>query len=220
MQNKWKIGLESLIETEKMAKELNYYENGIYYNLALAYSHLENPYKALHFANIAIEGFRNEYKFRNVINCQFIIAICFVRQGQYKEALDMYNSILREASSFSENEVIMSIALSNIAEVYGNQQQYEKAKEYYLKSLQYHQHEDNNYLDTLYHTALQCIHLKQMDEANQWIEKGISIAQRHEKYKRVLYLLIILQYKYFRTSDEYKKFLELEAIPFLKVKVI
>ena len=38
-----------------MAKELNYYENGIYYNLALAYSHLENPYKALHFANIAIE---------------------------------------------------------------------------------------------------------------------------------------------------------------------
>lgn len=216
LQNKWKIGLESLIETEKMAKELNYYENGIYYNLALAYSHLENPYKALHFANIAIEGFRNEYKFRNVINCQFIIAICFVRQGQYKEALDMYNSILREASSFSENEVIMSIALSNIAEVYGNQQQYEKAKEYYLKSLQYHQHEDNNYLDTLYHTALQCIHLKQMDEANQWIEKGISIAQRHEKYKRVLYLLVILQYKYFRTSDEYKKFLELEAIPFFK----
>ena len=121
LQNKWKIGLESLIETEKMAKELNYHENGIYYNLALAYSHLENPYKALHFANIAIEGFRSEYKFRNVINCQFIIAICFVRQGQYKEALDMYNSILREASSFSENEVIMSIALSNIAEVYGNQ---------------------------------------------------------------------------------------------------
>lgn len=216
LQNKWKIGLESLIETEKMAKELNYHENGIYYNLALAYSHLENPYKALHFANIAIEGFRSEYKFRNVINCQFIIAICFVRQGQYKEALDMYNSILREASSFSENKVIMSIALSNIAEVYGNQKQYEKAKEYYLKSLQYHQHEDDNYLDTLYHTALQCIHLKQMDEANQWIEKGISIAQRHEKHKRVLYLLIILQYKYFRTSDEYKKFLELEAIPFFK----
>ncbi len=101
-------------------------------------------------------------------------------------------------------------------EVYGNQKQYEKAKEYYLKSLQYHQHEDDNYLDTLYHTALQCIHLKQMDEANQWIEKGISIAQRHEKHKRVLYLLIILQYKYFRTSDEYKKFLELEAIPFFK----
>ncbi len=55
-----------------------------------------------------------------MLNCQFIIAICFVRQGQYKEALDMYISILREASTFSEHEVIMRIALGNIAEVYGN----------------------------------------------------------------------------------------------------
>lgn len=89
-------GLEDLLETEIMAKELGYHETGIYYNIALTYSHLEIQHLTLHFANIALEAFRSEYKFRNVINCQILIALSYAEQGQYEEALTMYENILRK----------------------------------------------------------------------------------------------------------------------------
>lgn len=102
LQYKHKESLKYLIETEEMAKEQGYYETGIYYNLSLAYSHLNIPHLAMHFAHIAMEGFRNEYKFRYVINCQTIIALSYVEKAQYEEALKIYESILREVDSFAE----------------------------------------------------------------------------------------------------------------------
>ncbi len=38
-----------------MAKEQGYHETGIYYNIALVYSHLEIEHLTLHFANIALK---------------------------------------------------------------------------------------------------------------------------------------------------------------------
>ncbi|CAG9613031.1 Transcriptional activator NprA [Bacillus rhizoplanae] len=216
LQHKWQEGLQFLVQTELMAKEQNYYETGIYYNLALAYSHLEIPHMALHFANIAMEGFRNEYKFRNVINCQIIVAISYVEKGQYDEALKIFKSILREADSFSEKDVLMSIVLGNIGNIYYRRKKYEEAKKYYVESLQYQKEEDANYVDTLYEMALQCIYLEQLEEAKEWIDKGIIFAKKDERYNTKLYLLLMLRYKYFAEPSAYKLFLETEAIPFFK----
>ena len=70
VQYKYTQALEYLLKTEAMAKELGYYETGIYYNLALTYSQMEIDHMTLYFAN-ALEGFKSEYKFRNIINCKF-----------------------------------------------------------------------------------------------------------------------------------------------------
>ncbi|HDX9578270.1 TPA: helix-turn-helix transcriptional regulator [Bacillus pseudomycoides] len=216
LQHKWQEGLQFLIQTELMAKEQDYYETGIYYNLALAYTHLEVPHMALHFANIAMEGFRNEYKFRNVINCQVIVGLSYVERGQYEEALKIYESILREADSFSEKDVLTAMVLSNIGNIHYRKKQYEEAKKYYTKSLQYQTQEDVNYVDKLYELALQCIHLEQLEEAKEWIDKGIISAKKDERCNTHLYLLLMLRYKYFTEPSEYKVFLETEAIPFFK----
>ncbi|MGF9964806.1 tetratricopeptide repeat protein [Bacillus rhizoplanae] len=216
LQHKWQEGLQLLVQTELMAIEQNYYETGIYYNLALAYSHLEIPHMALHFANIAMEGFRNEYKFRNVINCQIIVALSYVEKGQYDEALKIYESILREADSFSGKDVLMSIVLGNIGNIHYRKQKYEEAKKYYVESLQYQKEEDANYVDTLYEMAIQCIHLEQLEEAKEWIDKGIISAKKDERCNTKLYLLLMLRYKYFAEPSAYKLFLETEAIPFFK----
>ena len=37
-----------------------------------------------------------------------------------------------------------------------------------------------------------------------------------KEYKGMLYILLMLKYKYFETKDVYKKFLEAEAIPFFR----
>lgn len=216
LQHKWQEGLQFLVQTELMAKEQNYYETGIYYNLALAYSHLEIPHMALHFANIAMEGFRNEYKFRNVINCQIIIALSYVEKGQYDEALKIYESIMREADSFSGKDVLMSIVLGNIGNIYYRKKKYEEAKKYYVESLQYQKEEDVNYVDTLYEMAIQCIHLEQFEETKEWIDKAIISAKKDERCNTKLYLLLMLRYKYFTEPSVYKVFLETEAIPFFK----
>ena len=216
LQHKWQDGLKFLIQTELMAKEQDYYETGIYYNLALAYTHFEVPHMALHFANIAMEGFRNEYKFRNVINCQIIIALSYVEKGQYDEALKIYESILREADSFSEKDVLMAMVLSNIGTIHYRMKKYEEAKKYYVESLKYQRDEDVNYVDTLYEMALQCIHLEQLEEAKEWIDKGIISAKKDERCNTKLYLLLMLRYRYFTEPSVYKVFLETEAIPFFK----
>ncbi|MBY0599620.1 helix-turn-helix transcriptional regulator [Bacillus bingmayongensis] len=217
LQYKFKDGLDYLLKTEAMAKELSYYETGIHYNIALAYSHLEIPHLALHFANVALEGFRNEYKFRYVINCQIIIALSYSEKGQYEEALKMYKSILRESDSFAEKDSILAIALSNIGNIYYKKNQYAEAKEYYSKSLQYQKQENLNYIDTLYEMALQCINLGQLDEAKEWIDKGIVAARQEERFNTKLYLLLMLRYRYFEETKAYKVFLETEAIPFFKI---
>ena len=216
LQHKWQEGLQFLVQTELMAKEQDYYETGIYYNLAVAYTHLEIPHMALHFANIAMEGFRSEYKFRNVINCQIIIALSYSEKGQYDEGLKIYESILREADSFSEKDVLMAMVLSNIGSILYRKKKYDEAKKYYTKSLQYQREEDVNYIDTLYEMALQCIHLKQLEEAKEWIDKGIISAKKDERCNTKLYLLLMLRYKYFTEPSVYKVFLETEAIPFFK----
>ncbi|MGD6892300.1 tetratricopeptide repeat protein [Bacillus mobilis] len=216
LQYKWKKGLEDLLETEIMAKELGYHETGIYYNIALTYSHLEIQHLTLHFANIALEAFRNEYKFRNVINCQILIALSYAEQGQYEEALKMYENILREAEAFADKDVLMSITLSNMGNIYYKKKKYQQAKEHYLESLQLQKQVDLNYIDTLYEMALSCIKLEQFEEAKEWINKGVIAAKREERFNTKLYLILMLQYKYFEEAKEYKEFLELEAIPFYK----
>lgn len=216
LQYKWKKGLEDLLETEIMAKELGYHETGIYYNIALTYSHLEIQHLTLHFANIALEAFRSEYKFRNVINCQILIALSYAEQGQYEEALTMYENILREAEAFADKDVLMSITLSNMGNIYYKKKKYQQAKEHYLESLQLQKQVDLNYIDTVYEMALSCIKLEQFEEAKEWINKGVTAAKREERFNTKLYLILMLQYKYFEEAKEYKEFLELEAIPFYK----
>ncbi|HEK9101068.1 helix-turn-helix transcriptional regulator [Bacillus pfraonensis] len=216
LQYKYKQALEYLLKTESMAKEQGYYETGIYYNLALTYSQIEIDHMTLYFANVALEGFRNEYKFRHVINCQLLIAFSYIRKTQYSEAMGIFNHILREADSFADKDNIMSIALNNIGYLYYRQNNYAKAKEYYLKSLQYKEEEDLNYIDAMYEISLQCVQLKEFEEARGWIEKGISAARKEDRYKSILYLLLMLQYKYFEKKEVYKRFLEMEAVPFFK----
>ncbi|MGH0593852.1 helix-turn-helix domain-containing protein [Bacillus pretiosus] len=216
LQYKHKESLKYLIETEEMAKEQGYYETGIYYNLSLAYSHLNIPHLAMHFANIAMEGFRNEYKFRYVINCQTIIALSYVEKAQYEEALKIYESILREVDSFAEKDMIKAMTLNNMGELYHYKNEHDKSKNYFLQSFQLQQTVNMNYIETIYGLAKQSIHLKCYEEAQKWIEKGIECSRSDEKYNKMIYSFCIFKYKYFGESQEFKRFLENEAIPFFK----
>lgn len=214
LQYRWKEGIDYLTKVEIMAKEQRYYETSIYYNLALTYSHLEVHHLALHFANIALEGFLDEHKFRQVINCQIIIALSYAGKGQYEEALEIYESLLRESASFVERDIIAPIVLSNIGNIYYKKEKYEEAKAYYIKSLECTREENLNYIDTLHELALQYIYLDQLQEAKDYIDKGIVVAKKEEKFRPKLYLLLMLRYKYFEEPIAYKTFLETEAVPF------
>ncbi|PGX50869.1 transcriptional regulator [Bacillus anthracis] len=218
VQYKYTQALEYLLKTEAMAKELGYYETGIYYNLALTYSQMEIDHMTLYFANVALEGFKSEYKFRNIINCKFLIAFSYTRKKQYNEAMEIYNHIIREATSFADKDNILSIALNNIGYLYYRQKNYTKAKEYYIECLKYKKEEDMNYIDAMYELSLQCIQLGEIEEAAKWIEKGIIAARKDDRYKGMLYLLLSLRYKHFEERDVYKKFLEIEVVPFFKAE--
>ncbi|AFQ24369.1 tetratricopeptide repeat protein [Bacillus thuringiensis] len=216
LQYRWKDGLDYLLKTEVMAKEQGYHETGLYYNIALAYTHLDIHHLAIHFVNMALEGFRSEYKFRNIINCQILIAVSYTEKGQYEEALKMYESILREATSFADKDVLLAITLSNMGSIYYKKGKYQQAKKYYLDSLQLQKQIDLNYLDTIYEMALVCIKLEELDEARALIDKGIDAAKQEERFNAKLYLLLMLRYKYFEEAKDYKLFLENEAIPLYK----
>ncbi|WP_369901074.1 tetratricopeptide repeat protein [Bacillus manliponensis] len=214
LRHRWKEGINYLIKVEAMAKEQGYYETGIYYNLALTYTHLEMHHLSLYFANIALEGFRNEHQFRHAMNCQILVALSYAEKGQYDEAQAMYESLLRESKSFAEHHVIAAIVLSNMGNIHYKKKEYEEAKKYYIKCLEYIRTEDLNYIDTLYELSLQCICLGQLEEAKEHIDKGIVVAKKEEKFRVLLHLLLMLRYKYFEEPTAYKIFLETEAIPF------
>lgn len=82
--------------------------------------------------------------------------------------------------------------------------------------MQFQNQIDLNYIDTLYEMALQCIKLEQLEEAKEWIDKGVIAAKQEERFNTKLYLLLMLRYKYFEDAKAYKSFLEAEAIPFYK----
>ena len=48
----------------------------------------------------------------------------------------MYESILREATSFADKDVLLAITLSNMGSIYYKKGKYQQAKKYYLDSLQ------------------------------------------------------------------------------------
>ena len=73
--------------------------------------------------------------------------------------MEIYNHIIREATSFADKDNILSIALNNIGYLYYRQKNYTKAKEYYIECLKYKKEEDMNYIDAMYELSLQCIQL-------------------------------------------------------------
>ena len=85
----------------------------------------------------------------------------------------MYESILREATSFADKDVLLAITLSNMGSIY-YKRQISASEKYYLDSLQLQKQIDLNYLDTIYEMALVCIKLEELEEARTLIDKGID----------------------------------------------
>ncbi|MFX3623658.1 MAG: tetratricopeptide repeat protein [Ectobacillus sp.] len=216
MQGEWGLGTKRLVEAEKRAKQVNYFEAGMYYNLALSQSQVENIPMALYFADIAIEGFRNECKFRNIIDCQVIMAINYARMGEYDKALRYYENIMRVAHSFADKERILAMVLHNMGYLYSKKKQYEQAIELYLESLKYKAEGSDSYIRTVYEMVMQYINLKRIKEAEAWLKKGIALAEQNNVEKKTLYSLLVLYYKHYKKPLEYKELLEQKAIPFFK----
>ncbi|MCP8969482.1 helix-turn-helix transcriptional regulator [Ectobacillus ponti] len=216
IKGEWGQGIHVLTEAEKQARELKYFEAGMYYNLALAHSRMHNVYKSLYFAQIAMDGLQNDYMFRVIINCQIIMAINYTRLGEYERALQTYEKILQAAASFSDRSEIYAIVYHNMGHVHSHQHNLESAIKWYLKSLGHKQSGTDSYLVTLQELVSQYLSLNLLEEAKSWITVGVEIALQGVVEEHWKYIFQAAYYKYCSNSKLYKEFLEKEAIPFFK----
>ncbi|WP_336619198.1 tetratricopeptide repeat protein [Ectobacillus antri] len=215
-KGEWEKGAGYFVTCEQQARAIKYSEPSIYYNLALVYSMIHNVSMSLYFVEQAIHLYSKASKFRYIIDCQVIQGINYARLKEYDKAIETYENILQAAPSFSDKEEIFARTLHNLGYLYARQGEHKKATELYLDSLRYKESHIEAYVVTMYELVKSYIELKQFPDAKVWIEKGLKASKDNTFEKRNYYLLLMLQYKYFRSSGEYKDFLEKEAIPVFK----
>ncbi|MCT8137838.1 tetratricopeptide repeat protein [Anaerobacillus sp. CMMVII] len=184
------------------------------YHTALAYSNVHNTTLALQYALDVLDVFEKKLNYLRVIDCHIIIGINYTRIKQYDRALEHYNNVLKVVHQFNKEDLI-AMVYHNIGFLYSEKKASKLAIDYFLKSLELKKEMTPVYLNTVYFLANELIKVKQFDQANDWINKSLSLITSPSTYSIKLKLLA---YSISGNSDEHKHYLLEEAVPFYKEK--
>ncbi|GIO27985.1 helix-turn-helix transcriptional regulator [Ornithinibacillus bavariensis] len=135
------------------------YEVGaFYYNLALNYKNLYIYDKSRYYAEKALRLFLDNYYLELAIDCQILLGISFNNTGNWSDSLRSYLKAKRLLNYLPEkyHDTYLGMIENNIGYCYQRIGEYEKAINYYSKSLIYKK--DNEQLLTLIN-LVHCHHL-------------------------------------------------------------
>lgn len=186
----------------------------IIYYLSLSYSHMKNTSLAIQYGTIALEYFQKNMHYNRFIECQMIIGINYVRNKQYKIALDSYEQILKLAKKARDKKNIAR-TYHNIGYLFSMQNEHSNAIKYYENSLKYKIESDPMYVNTVYYISKEYIRVQNKTLAFNWLKKGLNSTATKES-KILSIKLNVLKYAISEEVEEYIRYLENEATPYLK----
>lgn len=170
------------------------------YYLSLAYYYTGSFVLSYHYAVIALENFRKSNNFKRVIDSEMLLALILSTSNEsgIKQSLEMYEKLLILLSESNDNDKISRV-YHNIGYNYLLLNEYDKASNNYLISMQLKEKNSYLYLTSLY-SYIYCLLKYKKDfhtnkEIKEYILQGIAISKgkQIEKY-HILFNILLRKY--------------------------
>jgi len=174
-QNNLIDSLDLLTKAELIGQELGKKEPELLYLMSLVHSRLSHISLAIHYANLALPLFNNEMNYIKSIETNIILSINYIRLHRYEQAYTILQNSLTIANSLN-NQYLIVVIYHNLGYLHSKTGEYEKAMDYYLRSLEMKNEKDTRYINTVLYLVECLIIAGKISEAISWIRKGIEIS--------------------------------------------
>jgi HTH-type transcriptional regulator, quorum sensing regulator NprR len=192
-----------------------YYNNPeYYYHLAVAYHSLNLRVLAYYYANKSLHFFTELRSFTRIIETETLMLIQVEQEEFYIPSDSEYQRLLEMTDNFNLDHQ-QAVLYHNYAYQQVRQGNYEKAAEYYKKSMDARDPLSSFYIGSLegYLNALTKQRIKPNEELLQLANRGISLSEKHNNttFKHFFHLH---KYKLQNEIEKYYHYLEIEAFPY------
>ncbi|WP_138919016.1 tetratricopeptide repeat protein [Ornithinibacillus scapharcae] len=112
------------------------------------------------------------------INCNLLLGVNYRKMREYDNAIDCYKKVIEQAY-ISKDFSLLAKVYHNIGLVYSKKEQYEIAIDYFLRSIE---EEENKHAlpSTYYLISKEYIMLGKLQDAKEWVLKGIRLAEKYD----------------------------------------
>lgn len=179
---RYRDSIDSYLKAEPYLKQLDdRLEMAMFkYGLAAAYHRANYITMSISQAQEALKLFKDEYHYRKSADCENVLGINFKYLGQYEEAEVHYHNALIYTEKFDDKKVKNAV-YKNLGVLYGDQNLSEAALTYLNKAYQITSPEELDRLPSnLFLLAREHFKLGQVDQAHQWLEKGLNLCLENQ----------------------------------------
>ncbi|GIP63139.1 helix-turn-helix domain-containing protein [Virgibacillus pantothenticus] len=201
-------GLDLLKKAEVLSNKHNLSLAEISYHIALTYSLTYNTTLAIYYAQKALKLNYEEMNYLRCLDCELIIGMNFVRIKSYTKAESTYLNILAQAETLEQKELKATV-LHNLGFLYYKVRDYQKAKFYYIKSLDNKEPNSTPYQNTIIYLCETLIKTSQDTEATFWL--GTIEENNYDDEYYHLFQLMKLKIK---DHESYIEYCERKVFPF------
>lgn len=164
----------------------NDYELGIFfYNLSLTYKGLLKYESAMHYAEIALNIFKDGFYLEDCLACYIVLGICYNNIKKWKKSIETYKLAKRLLTYLPENDNkrVLCILNNNMGNCFEYQKKYNEAINYYLKSLSYIKYiKNNNEKSQIIINIIRCYYeIRDIKSVKYWLESAKAIYPRISK---------------------------------------
>jgi tetratricopeptide (TPR) repeat protein len=206
----YKSAIESLLNVEKLNRQLNIAGSGLYYNLAIAYSAIDYSQKAEEYIAIARKkADETNYKEMDVY-MDSITAMCYSNYGKYEKALDLLQSCLRREKMKIGAIDTVGRLYHNIGCVYLKKEDWCNAVINFDNAFQYLERNGLSYINNLYHKARTLFEQGYENDGLALIDEGLMLSESNELYNT---MLTALKLSIDLDNKENMMYIEEQAIP-------
>ncbi|MEC5423523.1 helix-turn-helix domain-containing protein [Virgibacillus sp. C22-A2] len=164
-----------LVKKKDLESIASDYEIGmIYYNLALSYSKQHQTERCIHYSNIALSIFKDQYFLDRAIDCQLLLGISFNRLGFWEESKNAFllSERLVTFLPVESQDHYTGIIQNNIGYSLECQGKYKLAISYYEKSLELKR---GSKLNTLINLVRSNYNVNDMIKAKEWLYLALDM---------------------------------------------
>ncbi|MDC3411979.1 tetratricopeptide repeat protein [Aquibacillus sp. 3ASR75-11] len=168
----------------------------LYYNLALNYSKVYQNERCIHYCNIALAIFNNNYFFDRAIDCHLLLGISYNRLGFWTKSIHSYH-LTEKLISFLPNQDqfrYKGMIYNNIGYCFENQGKYNDAIVYYKKSLELKKNPSHK-LRTFINLIRSTNALGDKKAAENWLRLGLDTVDKSSPlryhYQLQIYKLLL-----------------------------
>ncbi|UAL48079.1 helix-turn-helix domain-containing protein [Sutcliffiella horikoshii] len=209
------------VEALACLKEINlegYPNQEYYYDLALAYHSLNSRVLAFFQANKALQYFTKIRSFSRIIEAEMLMVIQLEQSEDHPTLSQEYHRLIEMTEDYGlEHQKAM--LYHNLAYLYLRNAEYQKASEFYKKSMDAREKNHPNYLGSLegYVNALTKEGNTSREKLLALVEQGLDLSKSSNS-STFVHIFMMHHYYLSNSMDKYYEYLEEEAFPYFKEK--